>query len=93
MFLALGIVIVVYIVVSSVVVMTLSLPAIEANQGHVLVDAGRVIPGRLGFAVISLAAVLATASGVNATMCALALDARERRSALFRRRCRGHRSR
>ena len=33
MFLALGIVIVVYIVVSSVVVMTLSLPAIEANQG------------------------------------------------------------
>ena len=68
MFLALGIVIVVYIVVSSVVVMTMSLPAIEANQGHVLADAGRVIPGRLGFAVISLAAVLATASGVNATM-------------------------
>ena len=68
MFLALGIVIVVYIVVSSVVVMTLSLPAIEANQGHVLADAGRVIPGRLGFVVISLAAVLATASGVNATM-------------------------
>ena len=93
MFLALGIVIVVYIVVSSVVVMTLSLPAIEANQGHVLADAGRVIPGRLGFAVISLAAVLATASGVNATMCALALDARERRSALFRRQFRGHRSR
>ena len=48
--------------------MTLSLPAIEANQGHVLADAGRVILGRVGFVVIGLAAVLATASGVNATM-------------------------
>jgi amino acid transporter len=40
MFLALGIVIVVYVVVSSIVVMTLSLPAMDANQGHVLADAG-----------------------------------------------------
>ena len=68
MFLALGIVIVVYIVVSSVVVMTLSLPAMDAYQGHVLADAGRVILGRVGFVVIGVAAVLATASGVNATM-------------------------
>jgi amino acid transporter len=68
MFLALGIVIVVYLVVSSVVVMTLSLPAMDANQGHVLAEAGRVILGRVGFVVIGAAAVLATASGVNATM-------------------------
>jgi len=34
----------------------------------VLADAGRVILGRWGFVVIGLAAVLATASGVNATM-------------------------
>ena len=33
-----------------------------------LADAGRVILGRWGFVVIGLAAVLATASGVNATM-------------------------
>jgi amino acid transporter len=68
MFLALGIVIVVYILVSSVVVMTMSLPAMDANQGHVLSEAGRHIAGRVGFVVIGIAALLATASGVNATM-------------------------
>lgn len=68
MFLALGIVIVVYLAVSSVVVMTLSLPAMDANQGHVLAAAGQEILGRVGFVVIGVAAVLATASGVNATM-------------------------
>ena len=36
MFPALGIVMVVYVVVSAIVVMTLSLPAMDANQGHVL---------------------------------------------------------
>lgn len=68
MFMALGIVIAVYIAVSSVVVMTLSLPAMDANQGHVLADAGREILGRVGYVVIGVAAVLATAAGVNATM-------------------------
>ena len=68
MFSALGIVIVVYILVSSVVVMTLSLPAMDAGQGHVLSEAGRQILGRVGFVVIGVAALLATASGVNATM-------------------------
>ncbi|MGB9274230.1 MAG: APC family permease [Terrimicrobiaceae bacterium] len=68
MFLALGIVIVVYILVSAVVVMTLSLPAMDANQGHVLSEAGQQILGRIGFVVIGVAALPATASGVNATM-------------------------
>jgi amino acid transporter len=68
MFLALGIVIVVYITVSSIVVMTLSLSAIDADQGHVLADSGREILGRVGFVVIGVAALLATASAVNATM-------------------------
>ena len=63
MFLALGIVIVVYILVSAVVVMTLSLPAMDANQGHVLSEAGQQILGRIGFVVIGVAALLATASG------------------------------
>lgn len=36
MFLALGIVIVVYMLVSALIVMTLTLPAMEANQGHIL---------------------------------------------------------
>jgi amino acid transporter len=68
MFLSLGIVIVVYILVSAVIVMTLTLPAMDANQGHVLSEAGQHILGRVGFVVIGVAALLATASGVNATM-------------------------
>jgi amino acid transporter len=68
MFLALGIVVVVYILVSTVVVMTLTLPSMDANQGHVLSEAGQHILGRTGFVVIGIAALMATASGVNATM-------------------------
>jgi amino acid transporter len=68
MFFALGIVIVVYVLVSAVIVMTLTLPAMDANQGHVLSVAGQQIIGRDGFVVIGVAALLATASGVNATM-------------------------
>ena len=68
MYSALAIVVGVYVLVSSVVVMTLSLSAIEANAGHVLSESGKAILGQLGFVVIGLAALLATASGVNATM-------------------------
>lgn len=68
MFAALGIVVVVYVVISAIVVMTLSLGDMDANQGHVLSEAGAVALGHVGFVVISIAALLATASGVNATM-------------------------
>jgi amino acid transporter len=68
MFLALGIVVTVYVVISTIVVMTLSLPSMDANQGHVLSEAGAVVNGHVGFVVIGVAALLATASGVNATM-------------------------
>jgi amino acid transporter len=68
MFRALGIVVVIYLVVSSIMVMTLSLQSMDVNQGHVLSEAGREILGRVGFVAIGVAALLATASGVNATM-------------------------
>ena len=68
MFQALGIVMVVYVLVSAVIVMTLTLPTMAADQGHVLSDAGQQMLGRVGFVVIGVAALLATASGVNATM-------------------------
>jgi amino acid transporter len=68
MFSALAIVVVVYVVISTVVVTTLSLPSMDANQGHVLSDAGLAAMGHVGFVVIGIAALLATASGVNATM-------------------------
>jgi hypothetical protein len=56
------------VLVSAVIMMTLSLPAIEANQGHVLSESGKAILGQVGFVVIAVAALLATAPGVNATM-------------------------
>jgi amino acid transporter len=68
MFFALGIVVVVYVVISTIVVTTLSLPAMDADQGHVLSAAGGATMGHIGFVVIGVAALLATASGVNATM-------------------------
>lgn len=68
MFTALGIVVAVYVVVSTLVVMTMTLPAMDASQGHVLSEAAREVLGKAGFVVIGLAALLATASGVNATM-------------------------
>jgi amino acid transporter len=68
MFVALGIVVVVYVVISAIVVMTMSLPDLDASQGHALSDAGAAVMGHVGFVIIGAAALLATASGVNATM-------------------------
>jgi len=68
MFLALGIVVIVYVVISTIVVMTLSLPSMDANQGHVVSEAGAAALGHVGFVVIGVAALLATASAVNSTM-------------------------
>jgi len=68
MYLALGIVVVVYVVVSAVVVLVLPHAEIAANEGHVLAEAGEAVLGRVGFVAVGAAALLATASGVNATM-------------------------
>jgi amino acid transporter len=68
MYAALGLVMVVYLVVSTVIVLTMSVPAIEANAGHALAEAGRAALGRVGFVAIGVAALVATASAVNATM-------------------------
>jgi len=68
MYLALAIVLTVYVLVSTVVVLVLRLPAIDAAQGHVLAEAGRAIAGRAGFVAVGVAALLATASAVNATL-------------------------
>ena len=68
MFLALAVVTVVYVVVSTLVVMVLPLATIQADAGHTLADAGRAIMGTTGFVIIACAALLATASAVNATL-------------------------
>ncbi len=68
MYSALAIVVFAYVLVSSVIVMTMPLADIQASQGDALAEAGRAILGRTGFVVIGAAALLATASGVNATL-------------------------
>jgi len=81
MFAALGIVAVVYLLVSTAIVSVVPLSTISADAGHVLVGAGRSVAGRAGFIVIAGAALLATASAVNATLFAasnIGYDAAER---------------
>ena len=68
MFSALAIVAVVYLVVSTLVVSLLSVSKMQQDAGHVLADAGEAVLGNVGFLVISGAAILATASAVNATI-------------------------
>src|SRR3981189_739760 len=68
MFSALAIVVVVYVVISAVVVTTLTLPSLDAKQGHVLSEAGLAAVRHLRLVLMGIAALLATASGVNATM-------------------------
>jgi amino acid transporter len=72
LYLALAIVTVVYLSVSAVTVMLLTLSNHADSVGHLLADAGEVVAGRVGFVVISAAALLATASAVNATIFAAA---------------------
>ena len=68
LFIALGIVSLIYVAVSSLVVMLVPLETMRADSGHVLADAGRVIAGTAGFTVVSISALLATAAAVNATI-------------------------
>lgn len=65
---ALAIVTVVYIVVSTIVVTRLTPDQMEKDAGHVLATAGRDLMGTWGFYALAGAAVLATASAVNATL-------------------------
>lgn len=72
MFLALGLVLVVYLLVGLLVVTTLPVAVIERDAGHVLASAAAAVLGRTGYLVIAIAALLATASAVNATLFASA---------------------
>jgi amino acid transporter len=68
MFIALIVVAFIYLAVSSLTVVLLPDSSLTKDSGHVLADAGQVLAGRLGFVVISIAAIMATASAVNATI-------------------------
>lgn len=68
MFIALGVVATIYLVVSILTVLVLPMTQIVADSGHVLADVGQAVAGRIGFVVVAGAALLATASAVNATI-------------------------
>lgn len=68
MYWSLGIVMGLYLLVSTVVVLTLGVSGAIQNQGHVLATTGKLLGGHLGMIAISIAALVATASAVNSTM-------------------------
>ena len=63
-----GLVIVLYILVALVTVGTLSLDKIKIAQDYVLAEAARPSLGHAGFILIAIAAMLSTASAINATI-------------------------
>ena len=58
----------IYVVVSTLVVVLMSVSEMEKHQGHVLAIAGQAVMGKTGFILLGSAAMLATASAVNATL-------------------------
>lgn len=72
MFSALAIVTVAYLAVSGAVVLLMPLNLIQIDNGHVLADAAQIVAGKMGFTIISVAALLACAAAVNATIFAAA---------------------
>jgi tellurite resistance protein len=68
LYLAVGVVMAIYVAVSVAIVVVMRLAEIDASSGHVLAEAGRAVLGRAGFLVVGVAALLATSSAVNATM-------------------------
>ncbi len=68
MFLALILVTVAYIAVSTSIVLLMPLNSIQISSGHVLAVAAQIVAGKFGFIVISISALLACAAAVNATI-------------------------
>ena len=67
-YLAIGIVIAIYVLVAVVVIGNLSLPALKAAEDSALAEAARPFLGQFGFTLIAIAALLSTSSAVNATL-------------------------
>jgi amino acid transporter len=65
---AVGFVIVLYVLIATVTVGTLPLNKIIAAQDYALAEAARPFLGQFGFHLIAIAAMLSTASAINATL-------------------------
>jgi amino acid transporter len=67
-FAAVGFVLVLYVAVAAVTVGNLALPAIAGARDYALAEAARPFLGQAGFTLIAVAALLSTASAINATL-------------------------
>src|ERR687889_152710 len=67
-YLAMAIVIAIYVLVAVVVIGNLSLSALKAAEDSALAEAARPFLGQFGFTLIAIAALLSTSSAVNATL-------------------------
>src|SRR5215203_4037918 len=67
-YLAVGIVILIYILVAIVVIGNLSISALKVAEDSALAEAARPFLGQFGFTLIAIAALLSTSSAVNATL-------------------------
>jgi amino acid transporter len=67
-YLAITIVIAIYVLVAVVVIGNLSLSALKAAEDSALAEAARPFLGQFGFTLIAIAALLSTSSAVNATL-------------------------
>jgi amino acid transporter len=65
---AVGFVIVLYVLIAVVTVGTLPVPKIVNAKDYALAEAARPFLGRTGFVLIAVAAMLSTASAINATL-------------------------
>ncbi|QWE21280.1 APC family permease [Polynucleobacter sp. AP-Kolm-20A-A1] len=68
MFSALILVTIAYVLVSSTTVLLLPPEQMQQFNGHVLANAAQIVAGKMGFAVIGAAALLACAAALNATI-------------------------
>ncbi len=67
-FIAVGFVILLYVLVAAVTVGNLAVPEIVAARDYALAEAARPFLGQAGFTLIGAAALLSTASAINATL-------------------------
>jgi amino acid transporter len=67
-YLAMAIVVAIYVLVAVVVIGNLSLAALKAAEDSALAEAARPFLGQFGFTLIAIAALLSTSSAVNATL-------------------------
>jgi amino acid transporter len=67
-FTAVGAVVLLYVAVAAATVGNLPVPQIVASRDYALAEAAKPVLGQAGFALIAVAAVLSTASAINATL-------------------------